>query len=147
MNLGSNQINRSPAGIKSQHLLLRDLDFVSNSETPSFERRALACEASALTPEPTAQNPIYFSPKNQLCKGSPLGWFLWALRAEIPELLGGAVSSAPLSLPSNHPKPTISGAPGLFEKRRPTAHNLLTKALSSLIIVHSNTMHSGKELL
>jgi len=146
MNLGSNQINRSPAGIKSQHLLLRDLDFVSNSETPSFERRALACEASALTPEPTAQNPIYFSPKNQLCKGRPLGWSPCAPWADMSKLLDGEVSSTPLSLPSNHPKPTISGAPGLFEKRRPTAHNLLTKALPSIIIVHSNTMHSGKEL-
>jgi hypothetical protein len=32
----------------------------------------LACEASALTAELTAQNHIYFTPKNQLCKHRPL---------------------------------------------------------------------------
>jgi len=53
-------------------LLLRNPNFVAKSKDPSFEPPPLACEASALTTELTAPNHIYFSPKNQLCKDSPL---------------------------------------------------------------------------
>jgi len=53
-------------------LLLRNPNFVSGRRTLSFEASPLACEASALTTELTAPNHIYFSPKNQLCKDSPL---------------------------------------------------------------------------
>jgi len=49
-------------------LLLRHPNFVAESRDSSFEPPPLACEASALTTELTAQNRIYFNPKNQLCK-------------------------------------------------------------------------------
>ena len=63
-----NETKLNPVRVKTKHLLLCDPNFVSNSEGPSFERRPLACEASALTAELTAHNHIYFSPNNQPCK-------------------------------------------------------------------------------
>jgi hypothetical protein len=53
---------------KGKDLLLRHPNFVAKSTDASFEPPPLACEASALTTELTAQNCIYFTPKNQLCK-------------------------------------------------------------------------------
>ena len=58
---------RSKQGGKKD-LLLRHPNFVSGRRTISFEAPPLACEASALTTELTAQKHIYFTPKNQLCK-------------------------------------------------------------------------------
>jgi len=49
-------------------LLLRHPNFVAKSKDPSFEPPPLACEASALTTELTAPSPIYFNPKDRLCK-------------------------------------------------------------------------------
>ena len=54
-----NQVNRHPRRAKTKHLLLRPPNFVSNSADPSFETRALACEASALTTELTALSIFY----------------------------------------------------------------------------------------
>ena len=49
-------------------LLLRHPNFVANSAEATLETRSLACEASALTTEPTAQGCIYSSPRNHLRK-------------------------------------------------------------------------------
>ena len=49
-------------------LLLRHPNFVAKSAEATLDARSLACEASALTTEPTAQGRIYFSPRNHLCK-------------------------------------------------------------------------------
>ena len=58
-----NRIKRNPTRAKTKHLLLRQPNFLSNSANPSFEMEPLACEASALTTELTAQNRIYLVPK------------------------------------------------------------------------------------
>jgi hypothetical protein len=67
-----NQLKRHPARTKTTHLLLRQPNFISKPANPSFEAGPLACEASALTAELTAPKQSYFSPKNQLCKTTPL---------------------------------------------------------------------------
>ena len=54
---------RSKQGGKKD-LLLRHPNFVAKSPNARREPSPLACEASALTAELTAQNHIYFSPKN-----------------------------------------------------------------------------------
>jgi hypothetical protein len=64
-------VGRSKQGSKKD-LLLRHPNFVAKSTDASFEAPPLACEASALTTELTAQNQLYFTPKNQLCKHKPL---------------------------------------------------------------------------
>ena len=53
---------------KTKDLLLRHPNFVAKSPNARRELSPLACEASALTTELTAQNHFYFSPKNQPCK-------------------------------------------------------------------------------
>ena len=53
-------------------LLLRRHDFVAKSKRASFETTPLACEASALTTELTAQNHTHFSPQERLCKDAYL---------------------------------------------------------------------------
>ena len=53
-------------------LLLRHPSFVAKSTDASFETPPLACEASALTTELTAQNHTYFSSRNQFCKQAVL---------------------------------------------------------------------------
>ncbi len=72
-------------------LLLRHPNFVAKSKKPSFESPPLACEASALTTEPTAPNHIYFTPKNQLCKDSVL---VHMISDTLPPFVG-FLSSAP----------------------------------------------------
>jgi hypothetical protein len=49
--------------------LLRQVNSVSGSDSPSFERGELAWEASTLPLSYTRQNRIYFSPKIPGCKG------------------------------------------------------------------------------
>ena len=66
-----NQVRRNLIGTETKDLLLRDPNFVSNSGDSSFERRPLACEASALTAELTALNYFHFNPKGRLCKYRP----------------------------------------------------------------------------
>ena len=52
--------------------LLRQFHSVSNSDSSSFEDGQLAWEASTLPLSYTRQNHIYFSPKNDTCKGECL---------------------------------------------------------------------------
>jgi hypothetical protein len=58
------QFPRSTHGEKDgeKGLLLRDYNFVAKSRNDSFERTPIACEASALTTEPTARNCSYLVP-------------------------------------------------------------------------------------
>ena len=57
---------------KTGGCLLRQANFVSESEPCSFEKGELAWEASTLPLSYTRRNRIYSSPKNQPCKGGVL---------------------------------------------------------------------------
>ena len=70
MKTGRATTNRNRS--KTKDLLLCHPNFVARSVDASFGPPPLACEASALTTELTAQNRIYSSPKTQLCKGGVL---------------------------------------------------------------------------
>jgi hypothetical protein len=55
-------------GGRCQEHLLRPPNFEAKSQGASFKKNRYECEASALTPEPTALNHFYFNPKTDLCK-------------------------------------------------------------------------------
>ena len=57
------------SGHAKRECLLRQVNFVSDSGSPSFEGRQLAWEASTLPLSYTRPNRIYFTPKNDACKG------------------------------------------------------------------------------
>jgi len=65
MNTGPrrNQTRRTGVNDKAPHLLLRAPNFVANPGDLEASPAPLACEASALTTELTAQNRIYLVPK------------------------------------------------------------------------------------
>ena len=55
-------------GGRHQEHLLWPPNFEAKPKQASFKKNIYECEASALTPEPTAPNHFYFNPKTELCK-------------------------------------------------------------------------------
>jgi hypothetical protein len=83
MKTGRATINTNKS--KTKDLLLCHPNSVAKSVDASFGPLPLACEASALTTELTAQNRIYFNPKAELCKHRPLASSKFCGDADSPE--------------------------------------------------------------